>query len=153
MAYLGRSTHSLDDKGRLILPRRFIDEVAPKDRCFTLTAGFEGCLWLLDGHGWARVSGRVGKDLMGTRSQRAMRRLFLGHAEMVKPDRTNRIVIVESLRSYAEIDESSEVVLVGTGQTIEIWSKSRWESALADAASSYEFSDNDLVGPTAAEQP
>jgi len=153
MPFLGRSTHSLDDKGRLILPKRFLDEVAPKDRWFTLTAGCEGCLWLLDSQGWEDIASRVGKDLMGTRQQRQMRRLFLGHAETVRPDRTNRIVIVESLRSYADIGESSEVVLVGTGQAIEIWSKARWESALAEAASSYEFSDNHLVGPTAAEQP
>jgi MraZ protein len=153
MAYLGRSTHTLDDKGRLILPKRFLDEVAPKDQRYTLTAGFEGCLWLLDRPGWEKVAARVGQDFMGTKHQRQMRRLFLGHAETVKPDRTNRIVIVEALRSYADIGESSEVVLAGTGQTIEIWSKSRWESALAEAASSYEFSDNHLFGPTAAEQP
>ena len=151
MHYLGRSTHSLDDKGRLILPKRFLDEVAPKDRCFTLTAGCEGCLWLLDGQGWEDIAQRVGNDLMGTKQQRQMRRLFLGHAERVNPDRTNRIVIVEALRSYADIGESSDVVLVGTGQAVEIWAKSRWESALADAASSYEFSDNHLVGPTAVE--
>jgi len=151
MHYLGRSTHSLDDKGRLILPKRFLDEVAPKDRVFTLTAGCEGCLWLLDAPGWENIAERVGHDLMGTRQQRQMRRLFLGHAERVNPDRTNRIVIVEALRGYAAIGESTEVVLVGTGQAIEIWSKSRWESALAEAASSYEFSDNHLVGPTAAD--
>ncbi len=149
MAYLGRSTHSLDDKGRLILPKRFLDEVAPKDRCFTLTAGFEGCLWLLDGQGWEMVAGLVGGDFLGNKQQRAMRRLFLGHAETVTPDRTNRIVIAESLRSYAEIGERTEVVLVGTGQAIEIWNKARWESALSEASSSYEFSDNDLVRPTA----
>ncbi len=153
MAYLGRSTHSLDDKGRLILPKRMLDEVAPKDRCFVLTAGFEGCLWLLDSEGWDNIATKVGQDVIGTTQQRALRRLFLGHAERVKPDRANRILIVEALRSYAGIDESSEVVLAGTGQTIEIWSKSRWESALADAASSYEFSDNHLVGPTAVEEP
>lgn len=151
MPYLGRSTHSLDDKGRLILPKRLLDEVAPKDRSFTLTAGCEGCLWLLDSEGWEAIAQRVGGDLMGTRQQRQMRRVFLGHAEKVRPDRTNRIVIPESLRSYAAIGESSDVVLVGTGQAIEIWAKSRWESALADATSSYEFYDNHLVGPTAAD--
>lgn len=151
MHYLGRSTHSLDDKGRLILPKRFLDEVAPKDRCFTLTAGCEGCLWLLDSQGWEHIAERVGSDLMGTKQQRYMRRLFLGHAERVKPDRTNRIVLVEALRSYAAIGESTDVVLVGTGQAIEIWSKSGWAAALAEATSSYEFSDNHLFGPAAAD--
>ncbi len=153
MGYLGRSTHTLDDKCRLILPKRFLDEVAPKDRCYTLTAGFEGCLWLLDKDGWEHIASKVGQDVIGTPQQRKLRRLFLGHAEEVKPDRANRILIVEGLRSYAGISESSEVVLAGTGQTIEIWAKSRWESALAETTSDDEFSDNNLVGPTAAEQP
>ena len=153
MGYLGRSTHTLDDKCRLILPKRFLDEVAPKDRCFTLTAGFEGCLWLLDKEGWEKIAARVGEDVIGTLEQRQLRRLFLGHGETVTPDRANRILIVEGLRAYAGIAESSEVVLAGTGQTIEIWAKSKWDSALAATTANYEFSDNNLVGPTAAEQP
>ena len=82
-----------------------------------------------------------------------MRRLFLGHAEQVKPDRSNRISIAEGLREYAGLSEKSEAVLVGTGESFEIWSKSNWDAALADAKSSYEFSDNDLVGSTATLQP
>jgi MraZ protein len=151
--FLGRSTHTLDDKGRLILPKRILDEVAPVDREFTLTAGPEGCLLLLNAASWRAVAAQASGTVLGTRRQRAMRRIFLGHAEQVSPDRSNRISIAEGLRGYAGLGEKSEAVLVGTGESFEIWAKERWDAALAAAISTYEFSDNDLVGSTAASQP
>lgn len=151
--FLGRSNHTLDDKGRLILPKRILDEVAPKDRNFTLTAGPDGNLLLLDSSAWERVAAAAGGDILGSKEQRAMRRIFLGHAEKVQPDRSNRISIAEGLRQFAGFGDDKEVVLVGTGQSFEIWAKSRWDAALSGAIESYEFSENDLVGSTAPSQP
>ena len=148
--FLGRSTHTLDDKGRMILPKRILDEVAPVDRVFTLTAGPEGCLMLLDSKSWGEVAAMAGASVLGSKHQRAMRRIFLGHAEQVKPDRSNRISIAEGLREYAGLSEKAEAVLVGTGESFEIWAKPRWDKALEAAVSEYEFSENDLVGSTAA---
>lgn len=151
--FLGKSNHTLDDKGRLILPKRILDQVAQTDREFTLTAAPEGCLMLLAADAWRGVAEAAGGGVLGTTKQRAMRRIFLGHAEQVKPDRSNRISIAESLREYAGLSEKSEAVLVGAGDSFEIWAKSRWDAALAAAVSSYEFSDNDLVGSAATSQP
>ena len=151
--FLGKSIHTLDDKGRLILPKRVLDEVAPKDRDFTLTAGPEGCLWLLETEAWTSVSKHTGDQILVSKAQRDMRRIFLGHAEAVKPDKSNRIGIAEGLRELADLRASEEVVLVGTGQNLEIWARERWDAALAGALSGYEFSDNDLVGSTATSQP
>ncbi len=152
-AFLGRSNHTLDDKGRMILPKRILDEVAPKDREFTLTVAPEGCLLLMLGEVWNAVATQAGGEVLGSKQQRAMRRIFLGHAEKVKPDGSKRISIAEALRQYAGFGDSKDVVLVGAGQSFEIWAKGRWEAALADAISNYEFSDNDLVGSTATSQP
>ena len=151
--YLGRSNHTLDDKGRLILPKRIVDELAPKDLEFTLTAAPDGNLLLLDKKAWTIVMAKTSGDVLGNKAQRSMRRIFLGHAETVRPDKSNRISIVEGLREFAGFGDSKAVVLVGTGQTFEIWAKGRWDSALAEAISNYEFSDNDLVGSTASSQP
>ena len=151
--FLGRSNHTLDDKGRLILPKRILDELAPNDRVFTLTASPDGCLLLLDKTAWGTVAQSAEGEVLGSKRERAMRRIFLGHAEQVQPDRSNRIGIAEGLRQFAGFGDSKEVVLVGTGQSFEIWAKSRWEAALAEAIANYEFSENDLVGSTAASQP
>ncbi len=79
-----------------------------------------------------------------------MRRVFLGHAEVVSPDRSNRILIPEPLREYAGIGESQEVVVVGTGRAVEIWSPKLWQSVLSEAVSDDEFFDNNPIGGEAA---
>lgn len=152
ITFLGISTHTLDDKGRLILPKRILDEVAPKDRDFTLTAGPEGCLLLMDAACWREVAENAGGGVLGSKKQRAMRRIFLAHADRVRPDGSKRISIAEGLRQYAGLDQAKSVVLAGTGQTLEIWAKERWDAALSEALNDYELSDtnNDLVGSTAA---
>ncbi|MCA8957933.1 MAG: division/cell wall cluster transcriptional repressor MraZ [Planctomycetes bacterium] len=151
--FLGRSTHTLDEKARLILPKRLLDRVAELDRDFVLTAGPEGCLLLIDAATWEEMAKRIDGSVLGTKQQRLMRRIFLGHAEQVKPDKANRITIADGLRAFAGIGEKSEVILLGTGKSFEIWAKERWESQMADSLASYEFSENDLVGSTAASQP
>ena len=152
-AFLGRSNHTLDDKGRFILPKRILESVADEDRRFILTVAPEGCLLLMLEGVWTVVAAEAGGEVLGSKQQRAMRRIFLGHAEKVKPDGSKRISIAEVLRRYAGLGDSKDVVLVGAGQSFEIWAKGRWEAALADAISNYEFSDNDLVGSTATSQP
>ncbi len=148
--YLGTSKHTLDDKGRLIVPKRFLEEVAPKDAQFTLTAGYERCLLLLDRQGWDEITADMARTLLCSRRERAMRRVFLGHAEVVSPDRSNRILIPEPLREYAGIGESQEVVVIGAGKAVEIWSPVRWQSFLSEAVSDDEFFDNNPVGGEAA---
>ena len=148
--YLGTSKHTLDDKSRLIVPKRFLEEVAPKDAEFTLTAGYEGCLLLLDRQGWAEVTADMSRKILCSRRERAIRRVFLGHAEVVSPDGSKRILIPEPLREYAAIGESQEVIVVGTGKAVEIWSPARWRSVLPEAGSDDEFFDNNPIGGEAA---
>jgi MraZ protein len=92
----------------------------------------------------------MGDDLMADRHQRNLRRLFLGHAEIVVPDKTNRILISEPLRRYAGLQLSGDLVMVGTGQSIELWSTQRWEQVLTAAEESSEFFEKAPVEPTAA---
>lgn len=146
--YLGTSKHTLDEKSRLIVPKRFLEEVAPKDAEFTLTAGFERCLLLLDRQGWAEVTADMSRQILCSRRERALRRVFLGHAEVVSPDRSNRILIPEPLREYAGIGESA--VLVGTGKAVEIWSPARWRSVLSEAGDDDELFDNNPIEGEAA---
>ena len=130
--FLGTSRHQLDDKARLILPKRFLDQVAPESREFIVTAGPERCLLVMEPETWKEMSEEIGPQPIGTWRQRQMRRLFLGHAEKVKPDNAGRIVITEGLRTWADVAQSAEVVLVGTGAAIEIWSASRWTGWVDD---------------------
>ncbi len=144
--FRGTSTHSLDDKSRLIVPKRFQDSVsAESDSNFVLTASPDGCLLLLDTGAFDRIRGQFGDEpLDRDHPTRRLRRLILGHAEDVKPDKAGRIVIPEALRLYMGLGASmsKEVVVVGTGIVIELWSTERWDSErnsvlASEAASSF----------------
>lgn len=148
--YLGTSKHTLDEKSRLIVPKRFLEQIAPKEAQFRLTAGYEHCLLLLDLQAWKEVTAEIGERILCSHRERVMRRVFLGHAEEVSPDRSSRILIPEPLRQWAGIGESQEVFVVGTGRAVEIWSPARWQSVLSKAVRDDEFFDNNPVGGEAA---
>lgn len=129
----GASTHSLDDKSRLNVPKRFRDALqAAADgevsKQFVLTASPDGCLLILSRgqlESWADELGDGSPaDDPGRRDQR---RALLGHAESAKPDNAGRLLLPEMMRAWLELDSNQkEVVLVGTGSAIEIWSSKEW---------------------------
>ncbi len=147
--FRGASSHSLDDKARLIVPKRLLDQLPPVDNKFILTASQDGCLLLLDQKSFEEISQRIGDDpLDSDRLNRDLRRLFLGHAEDVKPDRAGRIVLPEVLRSYMGLGKNKDVVVVGTGRSIELWAPEKWQAAMAGAGSS-SLQGDATVGSTA----
>ena len=109
LGFRGASTHSLDDKARLIVPKRFLDQLPPVETKFVLTASPDGCLLLLDQGSFEKISGEIGDEpLDRNKENRGLRRLILGHAEDVKPDRAGRILIPEVLRQYMGTGEGKE---------------------------------------------
>ena len=58
--FSGTTPHGLDEKSRLIVPKRILDQVAPVDREFTLTGGLDGCIWMLSGDVWSGLEKRFG---------------------------------------------------------------------------------------------
>ncbi|MEZ5963310.1 MAG: division/cell wall cluster transcriptional repressor MraZ [Planctomycetota bacterium] len=144
ISFLGTSTHTLDEKGRLIVPKRFMDEIPPKDAKFTITASLDGCLLLLDQASWEEAVAQFSRDVFVDSATRAVRRVFLGHADVVEPDRNNRVLINESLRAFAGLQPNAEVVLVGAGKSIEIWHPQQWGGALTQARQLHEFFDTPI---------
>jgi MraZ protein len=137
LAFRGASAHSLDDKARLIVPKRFLDRLPPVETNFVLTASPDGCLLLLDQKSFEEIAVQLGGDpLDRSKQNRGLRRLILGHAEDVKPDKTGRILIPEVLRGFMGLGDSRDVVVVGTGNAIELWAPDRWNRARDDGAGS-----------------
>ncbi len=148
VTYFGSSEHGLDDKGRLVLPGRILDEVPKSQWKFHLTAGLDRCLLLHDAEGFRELVDRIGKAVPGSRAHRALCRRFLGHSETVEPDGNRRIRIPDPLLKYAGLAPSQAVVLVGTGRVTEIWSPANLDTALAEASTDEETLFASLVGPT-----
>jgi division/cell wall cluster transcriptional repressor MraZ len=147
VTFFGSSEHGLDDKGRLVLPGRILDEVPKTKWRFHLTAGLDKCLLLHDDDGFREIADRIAGSVPGSRAHRALVRRFLGHSEVVEPDGNRRIRIPDPLLKYAGLAASQPVVLLGTGRVIEIWSPSMLDTALAEATPDEETLFATLVGP------
>lgn len=145
VSFLGTSTHTLDEKGRLIVPKRFVDEIPPKDvKQFTLTASLDGCLLLMDQNSWEEAVAQFSRDVFVDSATRAVRRVFLGHADVVEADKNHRILVNEALRAFAGLQPNAEVVLVGAGKSIELWHPQQWGGALSQARQLREFFDTSI---------
>jgi MraZ protein len=147
VTFFGSSEHGLDDKGRLVLPGRVLDEVPKAKWRFHLTAGLDRCLLLHDADGFREIADRIAGAVAGSRAHRALVRRFLGHSEAVEPDGNRRIRIPDPLLKYAGLAAGQSVVLLGTGRVIEIWSPANLDTALAEANLEEETLFASLVSP------
>ena len=146
--FYGSSEHVLDDKGRLILPTRNLDELPKNHWKFHLTAGLDRCLLLHDEAGFQELVDRIGRAVPGSRAHRALCRRFLGHSEAVVPDGNRRIRIPDPLLRYAGLAASQPAVLIGTGRVFEIWSPNNLGEELDQATPDEELLFSQLLGST-----
>jgi MraZ protein len=125
--FLGTHLPHLDDKGRLILPARFRDELAGG---VVITKGQERCLYVFTSNEFARISEQLRAQPMTNKVARAYSRVFFASAHDEVPDRQGRVTIPAHLRDYASLDH--ELVVIGASSRVEIWDKQSWESYLAE---------------------
>jgi MraZ protein len=118
---MGEYDHSLDDKGRLAIPARF--RPALEDGLF-ITRGLDACLVIWDSDSWRAISERVRALNSWQGDARRMQRLFFSGASPAQLDKLGRVVIPQFLRDYAQL--SSEVVVAGLGDRIEVWARDAW---------------------------
>jgi len=120
--FLGQYTHSLDSKGRLIVPARFRDEI---DSSVYLTQGFDQNLRMLPEQTFESIYQRVTSMSTTDPVARQLRRLIFSSAQKVDLDSNGRILIPNYLRDVASL--GSEAIIIGVGESIEIWSPQAWE--------------------------
>ena len=130
--FLGEYQHALDDKGRVVLPRKFRD--ALEHGC-VITKGQEHCIYLFTLDRWKEEMEKVSKLPRTDRRSRNFSRSFFAGASDQTIDKQGRIAIPENLRSFASLEK--EVTVVGVADYIEIWSSSVWEDVAAEADELY----------------
>ena len=119
--FMGEYNHTIDEKGRIIVPSRFREQLG---ETFVVTQGLDGCLFVYSNEEWESFVAGL-KNLPGNKEARQLQRYFMAGAVMCEVDKQGRILIPAKLRTQAGLEK--EVVFVGVLSKIEIWSKGRWE--------------------------
>lgn len=123
---LGTHTPKLDDKGRLILPAKFRDELADG---VVITRGQERCLYVFSKREFASVHEKIRQAPVTSEEARKYLRVFLSGATDETPDKQGRVLLPQLLREYAALDK--ELTIIGVGARAEIWDSSSWQKYLA----------------------
>jgi len=131
--FMGQFQHSLDTKGRLIIPAKFRDIL---DLSFVLTKGLDKCLFVYPKDEWSLLEQKLKALPFTQKDARAFIRFFFAGAVETEIDKQGRILIPPHLREHAHIDR--DVVIIGVSNRAEIWSRELWDKYSEDAALSYE---------------
>ena len=118
---IGEYDHSLDSKGRLIMPARLRDDMGEK---FILTTGLDGCLFGFSLSEWEKFEDKLKTLPITNKNARNFVRFFLSGATECELDKQGRFLIVGKLRESAELEK--DVTIIGAGTRIEIWNKEKW---------------------------
>ncbi len=123
--FMGEYNHTIDAKGRLIIPSKFREVLGEE---FVVTKGMDGCLFVFDDPEWQAFEEKLHSLPMIDKEARQFTRFFLAGAASVEVDKQGRILLPAVLRDFAGI--TKDAVLVGVGSRVEIWSKDRWEGTV-----------------------
>lgn len=130
--FLGTYHPRLDDKGRLILPAKYRDEM---EGGLVITKGQERCLYIWPADEFARIAETARSTPVTSVSGRGRVRLFFASASDETPDKQGRITVPHSLREYAGLDR--DCVLIGASSRVELWDAQAWQDYLAEQDSAY----------------
>jgi len=135
--FYGEFEHSIDRKGRLILPAKF-REVAKNQfvEKFFVTRGLDKCLFMFSEEEWRSQENKF-KTMSFTKQQsRTFNRLLFSGAVDVSPDKQGRILLPQYLKDFADIKK--DVMIVGVSNRVEIWAKNLWYDFYANSRQSFE---------------
>ena len=122
--FRGSSFHTIDSKGRIIIPSRFRDVIKAQGSNGVMVSRMDGALVAYPYDEWRKIENRILLLAEKSENMRRFRRVFIGGAFECSCDKQDRILIPQNLRQYAEIDK--EIVLVGVLDHFEIWSRDKW---------------------------
>ena len=125
--FLGTHEPKLDEKGRIILPARFRDELA---NGLVITKGQERCLYVFPSGEFSSITERLRQAPVTEKAARDYMRVMFAGAHDEVPDKQGRVTIPSGLRTYAGLEK--DCVVIGANTRLEIWDSQAWESYLAD---------------------
>jgi MraZ protein len=135
--FYGEYLHSIDRKGRLILPAKFRESAkAHFIEKFFITRGLDKCLFMFSEEEW-RTQETKFKAIPFVKAQsRTFNRLFFSGAVEAIADKQGRILIPQYLKDFGQIKK--DVMIVGVSNRIEIWAKDKWQEFYGSSQQSFE---------------
>ena len=127
--FMGEYHHTIDDKGRLIIPSKFRTELGDK---FVITRGIENCLFAYPIERWEQIVHKLESLPFTKKDARNFTRFFMSGATVAEFDKQGRINITSPLIAYAGIKK--DCVIIGTGDRLEIWANDAWEDFFDSAS-------------------
>jgi MraZ protein len=134
--FSGRYEYTIDDKGRLSIPAKFREILSANYDMKLVLTNLDGCLAAYPDKEWAELQERVSRSGSVKKEARAFLRFFYSGATECPIDRLGRILVPQSLRSYAGIRKN--VVIIGMNRKVEIWSDEGWSEIVKQATSDLE---------------
>jgi MraZ protein len=126
--FTGSVEHSLDDKGRLVVPARFRERLGAG--FFLTIAEPDPCLALYPASTWSDVCARIEAAPVKDAKYRSYVRHLFAHTEELSTDANGRLVIPAALRAFAQIEK--DVISIGSLTRVEVWSKDRYDRHVAE---------------------
>lgn len=125
--FYGEYQHTIDPKGRAIVPSKFREGLGEK---FILTKGLDGCLFAYSSEEWTSLENKLKSLPFTDKDVRAFIRFFFSGATECEADKQGRILIPQNLREYAALEK--DIYIIGVSSRVEIWKKAAWEAYNSD---------------------
>jgi MraZ protein len=139
--FMGEYHHSIDNKGRMIVPSKFREELG---EMFIITRGLDQCLFGYPLSEWALIEDKLKGLPLTKKDARAFTRFFFSGATESELDKQGRINIPAPLLQYAKLEK--ECVVLGVSNRIEIWSKQIWEDYFSESEESFAEIAENMIG-------
>ena len=120
--FIGEYHHTIDEKGRIIIPAKFREELGNN---FIITRGIENCLFVYSKENWAKITDKLSSLPFTKKDARIFNRFFMSGATDVELDKQGRVNVSSPLINYANLIK--DCVIIGTGDRLEIFSQESWD--------------------------
>ncbi|GGF82809.1 division/cell wall cluster transcriptional repressor MraZ [Paenibacillus aceti] len=130
--FMGEYQHSIDEKGRIIIPAKFRDLLGSS---FVITRGLDQCLFVYPMQEWEQLEQKLKTLPLMKSDARAFTRFFFSGATECEWDKQGRVNIPGNLRQYAGLEK--ECVVLGVSNRVEIWSRSTWTQYFEQSEESF----------------
>ncbi|MBQ9827656.1 MAG: division/cell wall cluster transcriptional repressor MraZ [Lachnospiraceae bacterium] len=140
--FIGEYNHTIDAKGRMIIPQKFREGLGES---FFMSKGLDGCLVLYPEDQWIKFVDKLNNLSDIRKDNRDLKRFFLSGASDCEIDKQGRVLITPTLREYAGLKK--DIVITGASTRIEVWNRNKW-----DDISNIDVDDMDDIAERLAEQ-